>query len=146
MQCSSTLFSRFPKQLLLNLVRKSGKLFTLHRDLHLETPDGEVSASIFFLIGSCPGKDREFGHTSHLHSSRYKSTGLNHRVGRDLSIYPASLASFLFFFQSTAAGPVLFDSLSSARCYSFAANVFFVFDAMPKLHHHSEASISQCNY
>jgi hypothetical protein len=105
MECSSTLFSRFPKQLLLNLVRKSGLLFTLQRDLHLETPDGEVSASIFFLIGSCPGKDREFGHTSHLHSSRYKSTGLNHRVGRDLSIYPASLASFLFFSNQQQQGP-----------------------------------------
>jgi hypothetical protein len=121
MECSSTLFSRFPKQLLLNLVRKSGKLFTLQRDLHLETPDGEVSASIFFLIGSCPGKDREFGHTSHLHSSRYKSTGLNHRVGRDLSIYPASLASFLFFFpiNSSRARVVRFSLVSSVlfvRC------------------------------
>jgi hypothetical protein len=56
MQCSSTLFSRFPKQLLLNLVRKSGKLFTLQRDLHLETPDGEVSASIFFSDWLLPGQ------------------------------------------------------------------------------------------
>jgi hypothetical protein len=49
-----------------------------------QTPDDEVEASIFLLIGSCPAKAREFGHTSRLHGSRYKPTDLNHYVGHDL--------------------------------------------------------------
>ncbi len=49
-----------------------------------QTPDGEVEASIFLLVGSCPAKAREFGHTSRLHGSRYKPTDLNHYVGHDL--------------------------------------------------------------
>ncbi len=40
-----------------------------------------IASCVVSSDGSCPGKDREFGNTSRLHGSRYKSTGLNHRVG-----------------------------------------------------------------
>jgi hypothetical protein len=81
-----TLFSRFPQHLLLNSVGKThfvasnNLLFSLQRNLHLKTPDGEVITSIFRLIGSHRDRAREFEHASRLHGSGYKSTGLNHRV------------------------------------------------------------------
>lgn len=51
---------------------------------------------------------------------------------------------FFLFSISSRARAVRFSLVGSVL--QRAAKVFFVFDAMPKLHHHSKASISQCNY